>query len=272
MSTNNIISTYLGQQLLYHFLGNIHFYPNSPLYLALYNDDPTKNNTGTEVSGGSYARRECPLFTVSGGSAISTAEIKFPFATVSWGTVTHMGIVDTPSPFTTNLLFYGSLSTSLTIGVDETVRAFPLTLALKGNADRGWGAATANMVLDGILNNNTLTFPGTSVYLALGRSLIYDSHYNYVSWTEISGGGYTRQQITGGMAAWTFADYTTLKNLNAITFTENATANWGNVTHAAIFNGNPGELLFWGKLTTPRLVLAGDGVGFLQEEIQVGIF
>jgi len=66
------------------------------VYLALYTSNPTGNDTGTEVTGGGYVRRQI-IFTaptIEGGKQTikNTAEIQFPIATANWGTVTHVGI------------------------------------------------------------------------------------------------------------------------------------------------------------------------------------
>ena len=44
--------------------------------------------------------------------------VTFPAATASWGTVTHFGVFDASS--TGNLLYWGALTTSKTIGSGDT--------------------------------------------------------------------------------------------------------------------------------------------------------
>ena len=61
---------------------------------------PSDTGGGTEVSGGSYARKSMPAMTVSGTSpttATNGAAVEFVTATGSWGTITHVGIFDASS-------------------------------------------------------------------------------------------------------------------------------------------------------------------------------
>jgi hypothetical protein len=71
---------------------------------------------GTEVSGGSYARKSMPAMTVSGTSpteATNGAAVEFITATGSWGTVTHVGVFDASS--SGNLLAWAALTASKTV-------------------------------------------------------------------------------------------------------------------------------------------------------------
>ena len=58
-------------------------------YLALYTTNPTAADTGTEVTGGSYARQAITWGAVVGGSVSNSADITFsglPTATIAyWG-------------------------------------------------------------------------------------------------------------------------------------------------------------------------------------------
>lgn len=83
------------------------------VYVSLYTTDPTDADSGTEVSGGSYARTSATFDAPSNGVTQNSADITFPTATASWGTVTHIGIHDALT--TGNLLFHTPLDTSKTI-------------------------------------------------------------------------------------------------------------------------------------------------------------
>ena len=83
------------------------------VYVSLYTTDPTDADTGTEVSGGSYARTAVTFGAPSNGVTTNSADVTFPTATASWGTVTHIGIHDALT--TGNLLFHTPLDTSKTI-------------------------------------------------------------------------------------------------------------------------------------------------------------
>src|SRR5210317_345692 len=83
------------------------------VYVSLYTTDPTDADTGTEVSGGSYARTAVTMGAPSNGVSTNSADVTFPTATASWGTVTHIGIHDASTAG--NLLFHTPLDTSKTI-------------------------------------------------------------------------------------------------------------------------------------------------------------
>jgi hypothetical protein len=88
--------------------------PTTPFKLALYTSDPTETGAaGTEVSGGSYARQTIAFTTESGGAASNSAQIDFPAATGTWGTITHIQVLDnagSPVP-----LWYAPLASSVSI-------------------------------------------------------------------------------------------------------------------------------------------------------------
>ena len=83
------------------------------VYVSLYTTDPTDADTGTEVTGGSYARTAVTFASPSNGVTTNSADVTFPTATASWGTVTHIGIHDASTAG--NLLFHTPLDTSKTI-------------------------------------------------------------------------------------------------------------------------------------------------------------
>ncbi len=113
------MSDYLEKKLLDHVLRNTAYTPPASVYLALFTTDPTDAGTGTEVTGGAYARQKITFGAASspGGTASTTADIAFPVATANWGTVTHVGIYDAATAG--NLLFHGALNTPRTINIDN---------------------------------------------------------------------------------------------------------------------------------------------------------
>ena len=87
---------------------------NNP-YISLHTADPTDAGTGTEVTGGSYARVASSFGVASGtsGALASNADATFPTATASWGTVGWIGIWDAVSGG--NMLYHSALDASKTI-------------------------------------------------------------------------------------------------------------------------------------------------------------
>jgi len=116
------LSNYLENALVNHVLRNTAYSsPGANIYVALYTSDPTDADSGTEVSGGSYARVQCSNWNApSNGAVTNTADITFPQATADWGTVTHVGIRDAASGG--NLLFHGALTASKTVNNGDTFK------------------------------------------------------------------------------------------------------------------------------------------------------
>lgn len=103
------------------------------IWVALFTGDPNTADTLSlvEVSAPSYARLAVPQTAGTGFETVSLSGIgslqsslEFPRALESWGTITHVGIVDAASG-TTQLLFYGTIVNhvdGVTISVDEIFR------------------------------------------------------------------------------------------------------------------------------------------------------
>ena len=85
------------------------------VYVSLWTSNPTDAGDGTEVTGGSYARTAVSFATASGtsGNILNDADVTFPTATASWGTVGWIGINDAAT--FGNLLYHTALDTAKTI-------------------------------------------------------------------------------------------------------------------------------------------------------------
>ncbi len=105
-------SNYLEEAVLNYFFRNQAIAQPTALYLALYINDPTDADTGTEVSGGAYTRKQVTFGTPaqSGGKAVisNNAKVEFDIATTDWGQVSHWGIRTAATGG--NLLCYGAFS------------------------------------------------------------------------------------------------------------------------------------------------------------------
>lgn len=107
------MSNFLEAALINATLRNTSYTSPSVVYLGLYTSDPTDADTGTEVSGGSYARQAITFGAPSNGVTTNTAAIEFPQATANWGTVGWIGIKDALTGG--NLLYHSPLDASKTI-------------------------------------------------------------------------------------------------------------------------------------------------------------
>jgi hypothetical protein len=117
------MSDYLEDALLSHVLDGVSMTSPTSVYVGIHNTDPTDADSGTEVTGGAYARVTMTGgWTVSGTTpteATNTAAIEFPTATDgTWGEATHFGIYDAAT--TGNLLIHGQLTDPKTIGDGDT--------------------------------------------------------------------------------------------------------------------------------------------------------
>lgn len=113
-------SDYLEAKLLNHVLRNTSYTPPNTVYVGLFTAAPTDTTSGTEVSGGSYARQSLSVTTATAGIVTSSADVTFPQATANWGTVSHIGLLDAVT--SGNLLMYTPLTTSKTIETDDILK------------------------------------------------------------------------------------------------------------------------------------------------------
>lgn len=106
-------SNYLENAVIDAVLRNTSYTSPTTVYVSLYTTDPTDADSGTEVSGGSYARTAVTFAAPSNGVTSNSADVEFPQSTASWGSVTHIGLHDAASAG--NLLFHTPLDTTKTI-------------------------------------------------------------------------------------------------------------------------------------------------------------
>ena len=125
-------SDFLENELLDHVLGNAAWSAPATVYIALYTAAPSDSGGGTEVTGGSYARKAVTNNATnwpaaSGGAKANGTTITFVTATANWGTVVAFGIFDASSGG--NLLYWADLTASKTVDNGDTAE-FPV-----GNLD-----------------------------------------------------------------------------------------------------------------------------------------
>jgi len=132
-------SNYLENKLLDHVLKVATFTVPTTLYLGLFNNTSTATAANleagvltdeTSTSGTAYARKTVAFGAASGGTAATNATVTFDTATVSWGTITHIAVMDAITGG--NVLFYGAVTVSKLIDVGDTfqVSTGNLTISL----------------------------------------------------------------------------------------------------------------------------------------------
>jgi len=116
-----------------------------------------------------------------------------------------------------------------------------------------------NKVLDHVLTATAYTQPATR-YLALFTNTSTNAAANLEAGTltdeiSTSGTAYARKAVT--FAAASSGSSAT----NATVTFDAATANWGTITHIAVMDGataGAGNVLFYGAVTTSKLIESGD--------------
>lgn len=92
-------------------------------YLALFTDNPTAAGTGTEASGGSYARQGITFGAASGGTITNDSAASF---TVDADTYTHYAIFDAVTAG--NMLEYGEVNggTDIVVSINDSTIDFAI--------------------------------------------------------------------------------------------------------------------------------------------------
>jgi hypothetical protein len=111
------MSNYLENALINATLRNTTYTAPATVYVSLWTSDPTDAGSGTEVSGGSYARTAVTMGAPSNGASLNTTAVEFPQATGSWGTIGWIGINDAST--SGNLLYHSPLTTSKVIDTGD---------------------------------------------------------------------------------------------------------------------------------------------------------
>ena len=114
------MSNYLENALINATLRATTFTSPATVYVGLYTADPTDAGTGTEVSGGSYARQSITFGAPSNGVSTNSAAVEFPQCTSTWGTVSHIGILDAST--SGNLYYHTALDSSKTIETGDVFK------------------------------------------------------------------------------------------------------------------------------------------------------
>jgi len=115
----------------------------------------------------------------------------------------------------------------------------------------------ANKILDLMLGQTAYDMPDT-FYVALFTAAPTDAGGG----TEVAGGSYARIAVTNDATNFPAAVSGSKQNATPIIFAA-ATANWGTVTHFAIFDAlSGGNMLFVAALTTPHTINNGGQFSF----------
>lgn len=138
-----------------------------------------------------------------------------------------------------------------------------------------WSNWAENKIADHVFRGVAWTAP-TALHVALFTAAPSDAGGG----TEVTGGSYARVNLAPSTTNWAATNAAgstvnpsagtsgTTSNNVAITF-PTATADWGTVTHVAIFDAaTAGNMVVWGALTSPQVVNSGGTFSFAISQLQ----
>ena len=111
------LSNYAENKVLDHILGTTTF-TKPTTYVALYTVAPTDSTSGTEVTGGSYARLAGSWDASVGGASSNSSNLDFTGMPAC--TVVAVAVLDASTGG--NILVYGTLSANKTLDAGDTLR------------------------------------------------------------------------------------------------------------------------------------------------------
>lgn len=131
------LTDYLENKMVDHLFRGTAYTAPATLYVSLHTASCSDSSTGTEATGGSYARvavtsngtswanTQASGTGVSSGTSGTTSNsgaITFPSPTANWGTVTHFGIFDAST--SGNQILCQALTTSKTVNNADAAPSF----------------------------------------------------------------------------------------------------------------------------------------------------
>ena len=251
-------------ELLDHVYNAAYTAPTN-IYLALATADPTDAATGASMNevanANGYARTEITVGAATSRRVTQDADVTFPQATGSWGTVSHWAIVDTSTYGSGNVLAHGAFNTAKSIenGNTPSVANGEVYVEISAGDVSDY---LANNWLDLMFNNAAFAAPST--YVGLTTATVLDTDDGSTI-TEVSGGSYARVQVdvNGGVSpTWDLAASGLVDNTHAIDF-PTATASWGTVTSVVVCDASTaGNLLMYDNDMADQAVADGDTVSF----------
>lgn len=226
------------------------------LFLALFLNNPGESGgEGTEVSYAGYARQPVAFSSpapLNGGIGVmNVADVTFPIAPVSLGSITHIGVMDSLAGG--NMLLYGEFSESVHVEANEA------PVIVSGEAQwwmtGGMSVAYRTRVLN-LLHGQSLT--GFIPHLALFHGNPEDGG------AELSGDNYARVALPFTAPAEQVGGQTLIANSEQVS-TARASTPWGVWSHTAVYDAAvSGQPVYFAarspkELRKGMLVVVGEG-------------
>lgn len=224
-------------------LRGITFAAPAKCWLALYLSDPGESGgAGVEVGYTGYQRMEiqfsAPAESGNGLAIQNLADVAFPSPDAAAGTVTHVGVLD--SPLGGNMLARGELVEPIAVGKDEppVFLAGDVLFSLTGDLSRAWKARVLNL------------FRGQSLQGVTPHFSLWNGSPEGGG-AELSGDNYQRVPIAFGAPAEQPSGQVLARNSAAAAFPRPSTP-WGVWSWSAICSaGTAGEPVFLKALAQP---------------------
>jgi hypothetical protein len=112
------LTNYLENKLIDHFLGTTSYTMPADVYVGLFTVAPSDAGGGTEVSGGSYARKIATFTAASSGATSNDSNLDF----TGMPAVTVVAIAIFDNLTSGNMLLYGTLTVNKTTDAGDTLR------------------------------------------------------------------------------------------------------------------------------------------------------
>ena len=125
------MSDYLENKVLDHVLGTTAYTMPTTVYVGLATASFGDDNSGTELSGGAYARQSIAFDAAASGTTDNTAAVDFPVATANWGTISNYGLFDASSGG--NLLIHGAFTSSKVIASGDILKVASGSLTISAD-------------------------------------------------------------------------------------------------------------------------------------------
>lgn len=260
------ITDFLENELMDHIFNAAYTAPTN-VYLALATADPTDAATGASMNevanSGSYARTEITFGVSAARRVTQDANVTFPQATGSWGTVTHWAITDSATHGAGNVLAHGAFGTSKSIVSGNTPSVASGEVYVEFSAGE-ISNFLANELLDHVFNNLAYTSPQGNTFVGLVTAATVDGDTGSTI-TEVSGGSYARVEVNpngGASPTWDLSAAGLVDNTHAIAFAT-ATASWGTVVGVVICDAlSAGNLLLYDNAMADQAVATDDTVTY----------
>lgn len=262
MTTWLASTRYLQKAAVDHLLG-LNSTTMPTVYVALFNSDPGEAGAmASEVSGSGYGRQELTskidAFVLATGIATLATVVQFALPTAAWGTVSHIGLVDSNVAGAGNMLWYGQLTESFVMSSGSSPLSFKagdLEVRIQLKAAGGITSAAAKAIGDHFLGKAAYTMPtACDMHLFTASPGLAGSFAD-----EADYGGYAAVEITSKMAATVLSGTNEGISLNDAEIAFAAPASGSNVVgYTGISDGEVSPtLLFFGPLRRAITLASG---------------